>query len=221
MFFGNVSDLLADAIPDLDSITDFYPSDFEEFVKPDTVAANGGIFEHWFFTDAIPSWMSYGISLSVAIAILLIVVAGIYLMLSPEDEDLKTKAIDTIVWSIAGLIIIVLSYTIVEIVSNLDFSSGTNPNINVDVKSQKELDGLVKGDLRSELIPEFIQTILKLMGTLAFLLFIYAGGMMVLRDGDQEKVTKAKRILIYAIVGVVVSLLAYLIIEAVIQFNFN
>ena len=217
----DISSLLADTIPDLDSIEGFYPSDFEEFVHPDTVATSGGIFEHWFFTDAIPSWMSYGISLSVAVAILLIVVAGIYLMLSPEDEELKTKAIDTVTWSIAGLIIIMLSYTVVEIINNISFNSGTNPSVDVDIKSQTELDSLVKGDLRSELIPEFIQTILKLMGTLAFLLFIYAGGMMVLRDGDDEKVTKAKQILIYAIIGAVVSLLAYLIVKAVIQFNFN
>ncbi len=221
MIFSNASSLLADAIPSLNEIVDFNPSDFDEFIESDTIASNNGIFEHWFFTDAIPAWMSYGISLSVAIAILLIVVAGIYLMLSPEDEELKGKAIDTIRWSLVGLIIITLSYTIVEIVSNISFDSGKNPDIELAIESQSELDNLAKGDLRSELIPEFIQTILALMGTLALLLFIYAGGMMVLRDGDDEVVSKAKKILIYAVVGAVVSLLAYLIVEAVIQFDFN
>jgi len=219
MFYSSY--LLADTIPTLDSIVDFYPSDIEEFVQPNAIAENGGIFEHWFFTDAIPAWISYGISLSVAVAILLIVVAGIYLMMSPEVDEMKQKAIDTITWSIAGLLIIMLSYTIIEIVSNIEFSSGTNPNVHIDIEAQRELDGLVAGDLRSELIPELIQTLLKLMGTFALLLFIYAGGILVLRDGDDEKVTKAKEILIYAIVGAVVSLLAYLIIEAVIQFNLN
>jgi len=217
----NSSYLLADAIPTLDGIMDFDPSGVQEFVRPDTVASAGGIFEHWFFTNAIPAWISYGISLSVAVAILLIVVAGIYLMMSPEVDEMKQKAIDTITWSIVGLLTIMLSYTIIEIVSNIQFSSGTNPNINVSVENQTELDKLVTGDLRSELIPEFIQTLLKLMGTFALLLFIYAGAILVLRDGDEEKVTKAKDILIYAIIGAVVSLLAYLIIEAVIQFNLS
>ncbi len=220
MLFENFN-LIADSIPTLNAITDFNVINVDEFISPDASANDKSVFKHWFFTSAIPAWISYGISLSVAIAILLIVVAGIYLMLSPEDDELKSKAIETVKWSIAGLIIIMLSYTVVEIISNINFSSGTNPDIEIDVKSQKELDALVKGDLRSELIPELIQSILKLMGTLAFLLLIYAGGIMVLRDGDQEKVTKAKQILIYAILGAVVSLLAYLIIEAVINFNFS
>jgi cbb3-type cytochrome oxidase subunit 3 len=213
--------LIADAIPSLDAITDFDVTSIDEFIKPDASANNKSIFKHWIFTSAIPAWISYAISLSVAIAILLIVVSGIYLMLSPEDEELKTKAIDTIKWSIVGLIIIMLSYTIVEIINNIKFDSGTNPDIAIHIKSQKELDNLAKGDLRSEIIPEIIKTILKLMGTLAFLLFIYAGVIMVLRDGDQEKVTKAKQILKYSVIGAVVALTAYLVVEAVINFDFS
>ncbi|HID92304.1 TPA: hypothetical protein EYP45_04260 [Candidatus Peregrinibacteria bacterium] len=217
----NVKNVLADSIPNLDSISDFYPSDFTEFIEPDTLASNSGIFGHWFFTDAIPAWVSYGVSLSVAIAILLIVVAGIYLMTSPELTDMKEKAINTIKWSIVGLIIIMLSYTIVEVLNNIAFSTGTNPSVGIDVESNSHLDNLVKGNLTQELIPELIQTILKLMGTIALLLFIYAGGIMALRDGDDEKVTKAKNIIIYVVIGAVVSLIAYLVVEAVIQFDFN
>ncbi len=215
--------IVADSIPSLDSISDFDPSSFTEFVNENTQASESGVFHHWFFTDAIPAWVSYGVSLSIAIAVLLIVVSGIYLMLSPEQEDLRQKAIDTIIWSIMGIVIIMLSYTVVEIVNNIAFTDGSNPDIalRVDGASQSGLDKLVKGDLRSELIPELIQTILKFMGTIAFLLFIYAGSILVLRDGDDEKVTKAKNILIYSLVGAVVSLLAYLVIEAVIQFDFN
>ena len=217
----DIKNLLADSIPVLSNIESFDPVTFDQFIESDTIASYDGIFGHWFFVEAIPAWVSYGVSLSVGIAILLIVVAGIYLMTSPEITEMKEKAINTIKWSIAGLIIIMLSYTIVEIINNIAFSSGSNPDIELDVERNNALDGLVKGDLRSELIPELIQTILKLMGTLAFLLFIYAGGIMVLRNGDEEKVTKAKDIIIYAIIGAVVSLLAYLIIEAVIQFDFN
>lgn len=54
--------------------------------------------------------------------------------------------------------------------------------------------------------------ILSIVGALALLMFIYAGFTMLLSAGSQEKVTKARGILIGAVIGLVIVFASYMII---------
>lgn len=211
--------LLAEAPPSLSAVEGFIPASDSTFINPGTTASTD-VIKHWFFATALPQWISYLITFAAGAAVLMLVAAGVMIMLYPEQEDMKTKAYKTIIWAIAGIIISVLAYTIVEIVNVIPYL-GSNPEIDIQIETDQGIGNLAQGDLRSEIIPQTIKLILQLMGTLAFALFLYAGGLLVIRDGDEESTTKARRLIIYSVIGIIVALLAYIIIEAVVQLNFE
>ena len=57
--------------------------------------------------------------------------------------------------------------------------------------------------------------ILGLVGSLTLLMFVYGGLMMIISSGNAEKVTKAKGILLAAIIGLVIVFSSYIIIQFV------
>lgn len=73
-------------------------------------------------------------------------------------------------------------------------------------------------------IVEFILTILNfatsIMGTLAVIIMILAGFVMLLSQGDQTRIDRAKDMFKYAIIGLIVAFLSYIIVISV-QSLFN
>lgn len=69
-------------------------------------------------------------------------------------------------------------------------------------------DTLVKG---------IINGFLFLVGAVSLLMIIVGGIMYVVSQGDSSSMTKAKNTILYAIVGLIVSFLAYAIVNFVIQ----
>lgn len=221
MFFSSL--LSAEKAPSLD-FKDFLPSAEKHLINPAGQAAQSGeILEHWFFSDALPEWIQYIMIFSASVAVLMIVAGGVMLMLNGAEEEMQTRGVKTITWAILGLIISVLSYTIVEIVNQIPITQG-NPTTGTHITIDDEkgvLDKLASGDLRAEIIPDIIKMILKLVGVLALGLLLYAGVLMVLRDGDEENISKARKLVIWALVGIVVVVLAYAIVDAVVDLNFE
>ncbi len=62
-----------------------------------------------------------------------------------------------------------------------------------------------------------IKVLMYIAGILAVIMVIYAGFLYVTSAGDSGKVQKAKTALIYAVVGIVVAVLAYAIVAFVIK----
>lgn len=211
--------LASTVIPSLSDIQDFNPAGESAFINPGTTASTE-LINHWLFTNAIPQWISYLITFSAGMAILMIVAAGGMLMLNPEEEEMKTKGYKTIIWALGGLIITVLAYTIVEIVNSIP-SFGSAVSNDLVVETGQGIGNLAQGNLRSDIIPGIIQLIFKVMGSLALALLLYAGALLVIRDGDEEKVTKARRLMVWSVLGVVIALFAYLVVEAVVNLNFQ
>lgn len=60
-----------------------------------------------------------------------------------------------------------------------------------------------------------IQIVLGIIGILGVGVIIYGGAMYTTSTGDAAKVAKAKNIILYGVVGLVVALLAYAIVEFV------
>jgi multisubunit Na+/H+ antiporter MnhB subunit len=215
------SGIFAGNPPPISGIKDFDPSKEEGFIHEGSQAVEGGeVVDHWFFSVVLPEWIQYILSFSAAAAVLMIVAGGVMIMMAGEDEEYKTRGIKTLTWSIAGLIILVLSYTIIEVINKLPIT-GTTPDTDLEIQTTNGVENLATGDLRSYIIPQIIKIILQLMGTAALILLLYAGGLMVLRDEDEERVTKARSLIIYAIIGIIVSVLAYAIVEAVLQLDFR
>jgi hypothetical protein len=59
--------------------------------------------------------------------------------------------------------------------------------------------------------------ILGVVGSLALLMFVYGGFMFLISSGNSEKVTKAKGIIIAAVVGLAIVFASYLIIQFVME----
>ena len=85
-----------------------------------------------------------------------------------------------------------------------DYGLGTNPGVGGSTTSA------------ADLINKIIKFILGFVGALSVLMIVAAGIMYIISAGDSDKVDTAKKWLIYAIVGLVVALLGWVIVNAVI-----
>ena len=64
---------------------------------------------------------------------------------------------------------------------------------------------------------QFTNTILYIIGIVSVIMLIFGGFRYVVSGGDSKKVTDAKNTILYAIIGLVISLLAYAIVNFVIS----
>ncbi len=71
-----------------------------------------------------------------------------------------------------------------------------------------------QGDLPSNVV-RVINFFLGILGLVAVAFLIYAGVLMVTAGGNDEQVGKARKIITYAVVGIVIILLAYTIVQFV------
>lgn len=68
---------------------------------------------------------------------------------------------------------------------------------------------LPSGDLREDFIPFFINTALAVAGTLIFVALLYAGFLFVTANDGEENIEKAKKIMIFAVVGAAIMAASY------------
>ena len=80
----------------------------------------------------------------------------------------------------------------------------------------KELDG------NQGVITTIINTMLFIVGLLAVIMIIYAGIRFVTAHGDEKQVTGARQTIIYSVVGLIVAIVAYALVNWVFtQFKTN
>lgn len=85
-----------------------------------------------------------------------------------------------------------------------------------DAASQAK--GVAKSADIAQLILKVINYAIIIIGVLAVLIFVYAGFLYLTAAGDQERIEKAKNTLLYAVVGVVVSVLGFVAVATVQRF---
>lgn len=78
-------------------------------------------------------------------------------------------------------------------------------------------DGARDPDSANKLIGTIVNVLLFLVGTLSVIMIIVSGIWYVTSNGDATKVTRAKNTLTYAIVGLLVALLAFAIVNWVLK----
>lgn len=66
-------------------------------------------------------------------------------------------------------------------------------------------------------VTNIIASVLAMFGVIAVIVLIYGGISYVISTGEATKVNKAKHIIMYALIGLVVSMLAYTIVTFVAQ----
>ncbi|OGI27180.1 MAG: hypothetical protein A2359_01445 [Candidatus Moranbacteria bacterium RIFOXYB1_FULL_43_19] len=75
--------------------------------------------------------------------------------------------------------------------------------------------GLPQGSDLKTVVENFMKWLLMIFGFLAIIAFIISGIMYLTSGGDKERAETAKKAMNYAIIGVVVGLAGYVIIQAV------
>lgn len=68
----------------------------------------------------ITNWILVSIT---AISVIMGIIAGLFYITSSGDTEMTKKGKDIMIWSIAGLVLAILSFTIVKIIININFLS--------------------------------------------------------------------------------------------------
>lgn len=76
-------------------------------------------------------------------------------------------------------------------------------------------------DFETQIVPNIIKIFLSLVGTIIFGVFVYAGVMLVLAQGNEEEITKFKNLLIWSLVGTAFIVASYAIVSGAMQLVFE
>lgn len=86
-----------------------------------------GDFTGWHILTLVGNILKFFLGMTGAIAVVVIIIAGFRLITSQGSDDARKKAINTIKWTIAGIILIIVSYSIVAWITG-ENSPLFNPN---------------------------------------------------------------------------------------------
>lgn len=89
------------------------------------------------------------------------------------------------------------------------------------VVHEKTSEGLPTANLKKEILPQIIRTFLLLVGSINMVVFVYAGIMLIIAQGNEEEITKFKNIIIWSLVGLAFVMAAYAIVTGVMQLVFK
>ena len=81
--------------------------------------------------------------------------------------------------------------------------------------------GLIRNNNLISVILAWVRVALALMGTIAFVAFVWAGFLYVTSFASEENAEKAKKVLIWTSIGIIVILLAYTFTSALINADFG
>ena len=137
-----------------------------------------------------------------ALAVFMLIVAGIRLLVSGGNEEAQTKAKKQITWIILGLFLLGVAEFVVQ-----DF---------IFPKQGSEIPSSEKGQM---LIKDFTNFASAFISIAAVVSFIYGGYLYVTAVGNEEKTGKAKKVFIGAIIALILAAGAYALVNAVIPLD--
>ena len=74
----------------------------------------------------LPQVTTLVIGITGALAFLFVIVGGIQILVAYGNEEMLTAGKKTITWALAGLVISILSFAIVQIITSINFNSSGN-----------------------------------------------------------------------------------------------
>lgn len=145
--------------------------------------------------SAIRSMLDVVTSYAGLIAVVVIVIAGFYLLLGLGDDGSKETAKKIVLYTAIGLILIAVANALVSFFQGLPTGADS-----------AQLRRVVIGILFS---------VLRFVGLIAVVVIVIAGIMLVVSGGDEGQKDKARKIVLYAVIGLIVIALASLIVRFV------
>jgi hypothetical protein len=141
------------------------------------------------------------------ITIVVVVYSGLRMIISQGDAEALTKAKSSLQWSIAGFLLTLFAFIIIYGVSSFVGTQEISPT-----------PGQIQNPLASPDVFSFVRTVLRaflgMVGLIAVLFIIINGFRYLTSAGNEEQTTQAKQGLLWAIIGLMVSIMAYVIVFA-------
>lgn len=135
-----------------------------------------------------------------------LIYGGYYWMTSMGNEERIRKSKQILTASIVGLLIVLTSLSIVSFVSD---AIGVEPqNLPTDT-------GLFGGDL-NQALANIINAALTLVGVIALAMTVYGGFRWMTAAGNEDTVSEAKRILTASIIGLIIIIISWAVVNFVI-----
>lgn len=152
------------------------------------------------------------------IAIAFIVFNGFKLVIAGSVEPGKDQKINAakrgLLWSVGGFMVAILSFTLISGVAKF---LGFDPSrVGTDtIKNPVNIGSETKSGDFIEVLKFVMTNFLGILGFAAIAVIIYYGYMYITSAGNEEATKRAKEGLKWALVGFVVTILAYTIISAI------
>lgn len=145
-------------------------------------------------------------------AIVYVIFSGFKMVISQGDSEKLAEAKSSLQWTISGMLLIFISFALVYAVSVFIGTSdvSTNPEIINNTQVQNPITAPSFGDLVDRMTRGF----LGVAGTIALLMIIINGFRYILAGGNEEQTESAKNGLQWAVIGLVIIALAYVIVVA-------
>lgn len=144
------------------------------------------------------------------LAVIYVIFAGIKYTMSQGSPDEVAKSQSTIINALAGLAISLISIRFVSFLGN-QFSSGTGATTSrgLDLSSLPNPNGIANGGI----VGTILSIVFAIAGAIAFLYLVLGGFHYVSSQGDTQKVARAKSTIMYALIGLVVVIMAQTIVS--------
>ena len=91
----------------------------------------------------------------------------------------------------------------------------------VNSKLSEGQKSLPIGNFRTSIIPKAIKLTLALVGTVSVIVFVYAGVMLVIAQGNEEEIKKFKEMITWSLIGLVFIIASYAIVTGVMTLVFK
>ena len=148
-------------------------------------------------------------------ALIYVVFSGFRMMISQGDSEALTVAKNAFMWSIFGLILAMFAFVLITATGT--FIGAKDPNADSYTGNNAVINPLTDTTFFALLL-RLLTGFLSVAGLIAMFLIIIGGFRYVTSAGNEEQAENGKKTLQWAIIGLVVALLAYVITRATLTF---
>lgn len=187
-------------------------------------ANSGGLSTREDIVPVITNVILWLLRISALLAIGALVWGGIMYIMSLGNESRAEKAKEVIKYALIGVIVILLSYAIIAFVQST-LKGAAFPGVTAAYAADGFIGALEEfkpkatgAGLRTKdedifgLVTYIIQWLLALSAVLAMGAFVWGGIMYITSLGDEGKAEKAKNVVKFAVIGIIVILVSYVIV---------
>lgn len=161
------------------------------------------------------------------IAIIMIVISGIQFASSGGNPDAAAAARGRLTYALVGFVLLLLAFAITKAIDVVFLrGSGTFTSSLIPSAYAFDVDNSIlfppaANENVGSLATIIVQVLIATAGVLSFIFIIIGGFKIVTSGGDSKKLDSAKSTILYAIIGVMVALLALAIINLVQGFVYS